>query len=651
MDKEKYYVTTPIYYASGDLHVGHCFCTILTDACARFMRLMGKDVMFLTGSDEHGLKISRNAEKAGLSNQQFVDKIVDNFKIVWSRLGISYDKFIRTTDKEHIDLVQKIITKLYNQGDIYLGKYEGLYCVPCETFFTQSQLVDGKCPDCGREVEATKEDCYFFKMSKYNDFIKDLFLNNKEFLIPESRRNEIYNNFVKDGVNDLCISRTSFDWGIKFPFDNKHVVYVWIDALTNYISALGYDSKDDSLFKKFWPADVHFVGRDITRFHSIIWPIMLHALGIALPKQIHSTGFVTLKGDKISKSKSNGFNPLTLCDRYGADSLRYYLLKEGPIYNDTPYSADTFINTINSDLCNNLGNLVSRSIAMSKQYFDGKVFMGDCFNSQDENIINKCNNLLNNVTALMNEQKVNVALKEILSVLDDANKYIDLTTPWLLYKDDTKHNRLLTVLYVLLETIRICTTLLQAFLVEIPNKIFEQLNVDDSLKTFESIKKFNSTIIYNVEKKENIFPRLNVEKEIEFLDKPDEVNQTKTPIINNENKQNTLDIKEITIDDFDKIQLVVGKIINSEKVENADKLLKNTVQIGDEQRTIVSGIAKYYAPSQIIGKSVVVVKNLKPIKLKGIESFGMLLCAVDKTNDTLSLITTDKEIKDGSEVC
>ncbi|MBR4745705.1 MAG: methionine--tRNA ligase, partial [Clostridia bacterium] len=356
--KNKYYVTTPIYYASGDLTVGHCFCTVLTDACARFFRLNGDDVFFLTGSDEHGLKIARKAEEAHVTPQEFVDKTVEHFKYVWNKLGISYDKFIRTTDKEHVECVKKIAQALFDKGYIYKGTYKGLYCVPCETFYSEGQLVDGKCPECHRDVEPTNVEAYFFKMSAFQDYLEKLFKDD-HFLVPESRRTEIYNNFVKPGVTDLCISRNTFDWGIPLPFDSKHVIYVWIDALTNYISALGYGSKDDSLYKKFWPADVHFVGRDITRFHAMIWPAILKALDIPAPKQIHSTGFITLKGDKISKSKSNGFNPLVLIDRYGVDALRYYLIKEGPIFDDIPYASDVFLNTINADLCNTYGNLVS----------------------------------------------------------------------------------------------------------------------------------------------------------------------------------------------------------------------------------------------------------------------------------------------------
>ncbi len=648
MSKKKYYVTTPIYYASGDLHVGHCFCTVLTDACARFKRLDGYDVMFLTGSDEHGMKIAKKAEEAGMTPQAFVDKTVDNFKSIWKILGISYDRFIRTTDAKHMATVSKIMQKLYDQGDIYLDKYEGLYCVPCETFFTEGQLVNGNCPDCGRPVEKASEPCYFFKMSKYSDFVKKLFQDNPEFLVPESRKNEIYNNFVKDGVQDLCVTRTSFDWGIKAPFDPKHVIYVWCDALVNYISALGYGTDDDSDFKKYWPCDVHFIGRDISRFHSIIWPIILHACGIELPKKIHSTGFITLKGDKISKSKSNGFNPVVLCDKYGADALRYFMLKDGPIYNDIPFAFDEFLKTINSDLCNDLGNLVSRTIAMIGQNFNSVVPKPSKITDVDKTIIDMANDLYSKVNTAMNEERVDVAINHIFDLIRYANKYIDLTEPWSLAKDPSKKDRLATVLYTLTETIRICTTLLQAFLIEIPDKIFAKFDTPADLRTFDSIKAFSlDNYGKTVTKGEAIFPRLDVNKELEFLNLASEPKKEEKK----EEKTETMEDELIDIDYFDKVKLAIGTVIASEKVEKADKLLKNTIRINGVDKTIVSGIAKFYNPEDIIGKQVVVVTNLKPVKLRGILSEGMVLCAVDdKTND-LSLISPTKTMPEGTIVC
>lgn len=653
-DKKTYYISTPIYYASGKLTVGHCYSTVLADICARFHRLNGEQVFFATGSDEHGLKIARVASQNGLTPQQFVDKTVAEFKDIWQKLGITYDKFIRTTDKDHVELVKYVYDKLYNAGDIYLGKYQGLYCVPCETFFTESQLIDGNCPDCGRPVENTQEECYFLRLSKYQKFLEEYFAKNPDFLVPESRKNEIFNNFIKPGISDLCVSRTTFDWGIKLPFNDKHVAYVWIDALLNYISVLGYNTPNDDDFKKFWPCDVHVVGRDITRFHAIIWPILLKMLDLPLPKQIHSTGFITLKGDKISKSKSNGFNPLNLVERYGADSLRYYLAKLGPIFSDSPYTSEQFVNTVNSDLCNDLGNLVSRTLAMITQYNVKVIPTPANFDQEELDMENLCNNLLSKCKEHMETQRIDLLTTEIMSVVRSANKYIDITEPWKLAKNPESKAKLNTVLYTLSETIRIVTVLLQSVMFEIPNKIFEKFGYKDTLTTFASIEKFShENFGFEVNKGDNLFPRLDVESEIKYLDTPNATLESKkteqNKVTENENKINT--VSYITIDDFDKVKLVTGKIINSEFIEGADKLLKNTVKIGDEIRTICSGIRKYYNPQDIIGKTVVVVSNLPPRKMRGVESSGMLLCAVDEENDKLSLITLDRDLGDGLGVC
>ena len=653
---KNYYITTPIYYASGKLTVGHCYSTVLADICARFYRLNGYNVFYATGSDEHGLKIARVAEQNGMSPQQFVDKTVLEFKEIWKKLGITYDKFIRTTDVEHVELVKKVYDKLFKQGDIYLGEYKGLYCVPCETFFTESQLVDGKCPDCGRPVELTKEECYFLKLSKYQKFLEDYFEQHPNFLVPETRKNEIFNNFIKPGISDLCVSRTTFDWGIRLPFNNKHVAYVWIDALLNYLSVLGYGTENDKNYKDFWPCNVHVVGRDITRFHAIIWPILLKMLDLPLPAQIHSTGFITLKGDKISKSKSNGFDPISLIDRYGADALRYYLAKLGPLYNDIPYTSEQFINTINSDLCNDLGNLVSRTLAMITQYNNSIIPEPKLRDSEEIDLETSCNQILDNCITLMKNQNIDQMVNKIFTLIRQANKYIDLTEPWKLSKDSNKKDKLHTVLYYLSETIRIATTLLQAILIEVPAKIFKKFGYEKELQTFESIKKF-STNNYGqkVEKGDNLFPRLDVEKEIAYLDTPNQTENKETKVEKNiqanntEEKANT--INYISIEDFSKVKLLTGKIINSERIEGADKLLKNTIEIGNETKTICSGIAKWYKPEELIGKIVIVVSNLPPRKLRGIESQGMLLCAEDTEKDIISLLTVDKLVSSGCEVC
>ncbi len=653
---KNYYITTPIYYASGKLTVGHCYSTVLADICARFYRLNGYNVFYATGSDEHGLKIARVAEQNGMSPQQFVDKTVLEFKEIWKKLGITYDKFIRTTDVEHVELVKKVYDKLFKQGDIYLGEYKGLYCVPCETFFTESQLVDGKCPDCGRPVELTKEECYFLKLSKYQKFLEDYFEQHPNFLVPETRKNEIFNNFIKPGISDLCVSRTTFDWGIRLPFNNKHVAYVWIDALLNYLSVLGYGTENDKNYKDFWPCNVHVVGRDITRFHAIIWPILLKMLDLPLPAQIHSTGFITLKGDKISKSKSNGFDPISLIDRYGADALRYYLAKLGPLYNDIPYTSEQFINTINSDLCNDLGNLVSRTLAMITQYNNSIIPEPKLRDSEEIDLETSCNQILDNCITLMKNQNIDQMVNKIFTLIRQANKYIDLTEPWKLSKESNKKDKLHTVLYYLSETIRIATTLLQAILIEVPAKIFKKFGYEKELQTFESIKKF-STNNYGqkVEKGDNLFPRLDVEKEIAYLDTPNQTENKETKVEKNtqannvEDKANT--INYISIEDFSKVKLLTGKIINSERIEGADKLLKNTVEIGNETKTICSGIAKWYKPEELIGKIVIVVSNLPPRKLRGIESQGMLLCAEDTEKDIISLLTVDKLVSSGCEVC
>lgn len=652
MSNKNYYVTTPIYYASGTLTLGHCYTTVIADACARFKRMQGYDVMFLTGSDEHGLKIARNAEKAGLTPKEFVDKTVDDFKDLWKLLNISYDRFIRTTDEHHIKAAEFVFNKLYEKGLIYKSTYEGLYCVPCETFFTESQLVDGNCPDCGRPVEKAQEESYFFKMSAFTDFIKDFYDKHPNFLVPESRKNEIYKNFIEGGLNDLCVSRTTFDWGIPVPFDTKHVMYVWIDALINYISALGYPDENAEDFKKYWPADVQFVGRDISRFHCTIWPVMLKALDLPLPKIIHSHGFLTQKGDKISKSKGNGFNPRMLSDRYSSDAVRYYLLKEGPIYNDCPYTTELFLNTFNSELVNDLGNLVSRTTAMTLQNFAGEVKAPNALCDADNVLIDTINNVRTKVEASMDDSRVDIALRDIFDVIRACNKYIDVTTPWVLAKTDKE--RLATVLYNLFEGIRVSAILLQAFIPDTANKIFEKLGIDSNskLRAYENAIYLSTNAGVVVNKGEALFGRIDVKKEIAVID-----GEVEQPAPKKEVKAEPVKVaptKElISIDEFDKVELKIGLVLESVAVEGSDKLLKNTIKIGDEVRTIVSGIKKHYKEGELVGKKVLVVTNLKPIKLKGILSNGMVLCAVEGegANEKLSVMALDREVAEGSVVC
>lgn len=657
--KKPFLLTTAIAYANGSPHMGHVYEAVLADAIARFKRLQGFDVFFLTGSDEHGLKIARSAKAAGMQPKEFVDKVVDTFKNAYAKLNISYDKFIRTTDEEHKTIVRSVIEKLNANNDIYLSQYEGLYCVPCEAFYTSSQAPDNLCPSCNRPVELMKEESYFFKMSKYQRFIEELYFNQPTFVVPQARTNEILKNFIEPGLEDLSISRTNFDWGIKMPINEKHIIYVWIDALTNYISALGYNTANDELYKKYWPADVQIIGRDITRFHATIWPILLHAIGVPLPKKIHSHGFVTLNGDKLSKSKSNGYNPLTLCDLYGADAVRYYLLKNGPLYFDANYDNETFLQAVNSDLCNDLGNLVSRSVAMIEQYFTGTVPAPNTLTEADNAFIETANNLLKSMYGYMeDEYRTDLCLNKIMEFVRSINKYIDENTPWILSKTDTA--RLQTVMYVIYESVRIATVALQPFITELPEKIFEQLGITtDSLKTFKSAENFTLTNHgKKVKKGEAIFKRLDIAKELAILNASATDSQKDKPEgnkMNAETKNEATVVKpdnptHITIDDFNKVEIKVGTVLESERVENSDKLLKNTVEIGGEVRTIVSGVAKDFAPSDLIGEQVLVVTNLKPIKLKGIESNGMILFAEDATTKKLVLVSPKTTVETGSEV-
>ena len=657
MEKKKFYITTPIYYPSGKWHIGTCYTTIICDALARYKRMQGYDVFYLTGTDEHGQKIQKVAAAANTEVKTYIDGVVGELKKLWKLLDISYDKFIRTTDEEHMQAVQKIFTKLYEKGDIYKSQYEGWYCTPCEAFWTKTQLVDGKCPDCGRPVELMKEESYFFRLSKYQDRIQKLIEEDKEFLQPTTRQNEMLNNFIKPGLQDLCVSRTSFEWGIKVPFDPKHVIYVWIDALTNYITALGYGSDDDSKFKRYWPADIHMMGKEIIRFHSIIWPAILMALDLPLPKKVYGHGWLMFNNDKMSKSKGNIVDPFILCERYGVDALRYYMLREVPFGQDGNFTNEIFLKRRNSDLANDLGNLVSRVTAMVAQYFDGVIPAPDKKEAVDDELIAMTNAMYASVTESMDKMYVPEALDTIFKVIQRANKYIDECTPWILAKSEEGRVRLKTVLYNLCEVIRMAAVILQPFLTETPEKIFKKLGVsEEELKDFKSIEKFGAKIDgHKVDKGEQLFERIDIQKELKVMDdileeQKKQAQQAQKKAQEKEENTNVADINEITIDDFARIQLKVGKVVECRKVEKADKLLCSKIDLGEgAPRTIVSGIAKYYTPEEMVGKQVIVVTNLKPVKLRGIESQGMVLCASDE-NGNLALVTPEKDITAGSEV-
>ena len=653
MSKGKYYITTAIAYTSGKPHIGNTYEIVLADSIARFKRKEGYDVFFQTGTDEHGQKIEEKAAAAGITPKQFVDGVAGEIKRIWDLMNTSYDKFIRTTDKDHELQVQKIFKKLYDKGDIYKGHYEGMYCTPCESFWTESQLVDGKCPDCGREVHPAKEEAYFLKLSKYADRLIDYINTHPEFIQPVSRKNEMMNNFLLPGLQDLCVSRTSFKWGIPVTFDDKHVIYVWLDALTNYITGIGYDADGNSSesFKKNWPADLHLIGKDIIRFHTIYWPIILMALDLPLPKQVFGHPWL-LQGDgKMSKSKGNVLYADDLADVFGVDAVRYFVLHEMPFENDGVISWDLMVERYNSDLANVLGNLVSRTISMSNKYFDGIVEDKGASEPVDEDLKTVCTSLRDKAVDKMNKLRVADTISEIFALFKRCNKYVDETEPWVLAKDPEKSDRLATVLYNLVEGITIGASLLEPFMPETAEKIVKELNT--SIRPMEDLDKFG---LYKsgaklAEKPEMLFARLDVDEVHKKAEKiaEEQLKALKKAEKSEEKQAKKEETPSITIDDFAKVQLKVGKVLECKKVEGADKLLQSRIQIGDEVRTILSGIAKWYAPEDMVGKNVVVVTNLPPRKMRGVVSEGMILAASDDEG-SLKVITTDGDIASGSEV-